>query len=308
MEAVITNIQHFCYHDGPGIRTNVFFKGCSLNCKWCSNPENLDSHLELGYDVKKCVKCKTCLTNPVLTGLVTDAGDTIRINFAEAKKRHLEGKFLCPQDALYLEGRSMTVEAVMEEVMLDSALYTDNGGITVSGGEPLLQPDFVVALFKKAHANFMTTAVESAGNIPWSNIEAVLPHVDTMICDIKMMDTEKHEYWTGHRNERILDNWRKCFSNYPEISYLVRTPIIPGVNDTVRDVQEILAFLKQYGNSCHIQYEPLKYHEFGKNKYANLGREYRIKSLSQEEKTKYEERYEMIKRVAEEEVESWKKQ
>lgn len=306
MKAVITNIQHYCYHDGPGIRTNIFFKGCSLNCKWCSNPENIDPRFELGYEKEKCVGCMTCINNPALKGLVQVVDDTISVNFENAKGKELSRIFLCPQDALYLEGKDMTVDDVMKEVMLDLAFYEDNGGITVSGGEPLLHPDFVVALFKKAHANFMTTAVETAGNVPWSNIEVVLPYVDIMICDIKMMAPEKHEFWTGHRNERILANWSRCFSEHQDISYLVRTPIIPDVNDTIEDVQEILAFLKQYGRTCNIQYEPLKYHQFGKNKYGYLGKNYPIRDLSEDKKEKYEEQFEMIKRIAEEEVESWK--
>lgn len=299
MQAIITNIQHYCYHDGPGIRTNVFFKGCSLHCQWCSNPENLYPEIELAYDREKCVGCKTCLHNPALDGIVTERGDgSLNIDFHAARKRSLLGRMLCPNDALFLEGKWMTVDEVMQEVMLDASFYGAQGGITVSGGEPLLQPEFVKALFERAHESFMSTAIETAGNVPFENIALVLPHTDTMICDIKLMDPEQHKLWTGSSNERILENWKRCLNEYPKVRYLVRTPIIPGVNDDPEVINAILDFLEPFATNRHIAYEVLKYHKFGLNKYCNLGLTYRLTELTKDEEKQYEERYEALKVMA----------
>ena len=199
------NIQHFCTHDGPGIRTTVFLKGCSLRCKWCSNPESILKKAELAYNPGKCIgekECGLCLpVCPEVAIYVVGAGersdDKVRINWDLCTNC---GKCVpvCPTKALYLFGEEMTVDQVLAEVEQDGTFYRESGGgLTVSGGECLLQADFLEALFIEAHRRGIHTAIETAGNVPWAYMEKVLPHVDLVQHDIKLTDPERHKKWTG---------------------------------------------------------------------------------------------------------------
>lgn len=231
-KGIITNIQHYCYQDGPGVRTTVFLKGCSLNCKWCSNPENISQGIEYREN------------NNVL-------GD------------------------LNLCGKEVTSQQVMEEVMLDYIFYANSGGgITVSGGEPLLQPDFVADLFRIAHENGITTAVETAGNVPWEVIEKVFPLTDTILHDIKLMDSERHRKWTGVDNSRILKNFSRAYEAFPDKNFIARTPVIKGINDDEENIKRTLEFIAPYENVT--QYELLEYHRLGMGKYQELGKTYEL--------------------------------
>ena len=209
----VLNIQHFCTHDGPGIRTTVFLKGCSLRCKWCSNPESILKKAELAYNPGKCIGEKECgLCLPVcpevaiyVVGTGERSDDKVRINWDLCTNC---GKCVpvCPSKALYLFGEEMTVDQVLAEVEQDGTFYRESGGgLTVSGGECLLQADFLEALFIEAHRRGIHTAIETAGNVPWAYMEKVLPHVDLVQHDIKLTDPERHKKWTGVSNERIRD-------------------------------------------------------------------------------------------------------
>jgi pyruvate formate lyase activating enzyme len=233
LTGTVLNIQHFCTHDGPGIRTTVFLKGCSLRCKWCSNPESIHPKPELAYDLKKCIgekECGLCLKEcpeSALSALPSDG--KIRVNWDLCTNC---GKCVpvCPPKALYLFGRPMTVDEVLAEVEQDSTFYRESGGgITVSGGECLLQADFTAALLQEAHQRGITTAIETAGNVPWDFMAKVLPHVDTVLHDHKLTDPERHQKWAGVDNSRILANFKKAYETFPEKTFIARTPLIPGV-------------------------------------------------------------------------------
>lgn len=280
---LVLNIQHFCTHDGPGIRTNVFLKGCSLRCKWCSNPESIRSRPELAYNPGKCIgekQCGFCLRDICPESAVYGIGsgdgtdDKVLINWDLCTSC---GKcvFVCPTNALYLFGQEMTVDEVLDEVEQDSAFYRESGGgITASGGECLLQPDFMAALFAGAHERGINTAIETAGNVPWSNFEKVLPHVDTVLHDHKLTDPERHKKWCGADNVRILTNFERAYETFPEKTFIARTPLIPGVNDQEEHILAVLDFIRPHKNV--IDYELLPYFRYGGSKYGFLGRVYEL--------------------------------
>jgi pyruvate formate lyase activating enzyme len=277
----VLNIQRYCSHDGPGIRTTVFLKGCSLRCKWCSNPESIRLKPELAYDSRLCTgkkECGLCLESPFPEGafyVVEGADDTIKVNWDLATDCDEATVALCPTKALYMFGQEMTVDRVIDEVERDSSFYRNTGGgITVSGGECLLQPDFCAALLEEAHARGMNTAIETACNVPWAFIEKVLPHVDTMLHDHKLTIPERHKKWTGVSNKRILENFKKAYETFPNTEFVARTPLIPGVNDDEEHIRAVLEFIRPHKNV--IEYELLPYHRFGLSKYEFLGKVYEL--------------------------------
>jgi pyruvate formate lyase activating enzyme len=284
LTGTVLNIQRYCSHDGPGIRTTVFLKGCSLRCKWCSNPESIHMKPELAYDPKLCTgkkECGLCLKSPFPEGafyVVDGADDKIRVNWDLAADCDEATVSLCPTDALYMFGEEMTVEEVLTEVEKDASFYRNTGGgMTLSGGECLLQPDFSAALLEGAHACGINTAIETACNVPWAFVEKVLPHVDTMLHDHKLTIPERHKKWTGVPNKRILDNFKKAYETFPDIDFIARTPLIPGVNDNEEHIRAVLEFIRPHKNVT--DYELLPYMRFGLGKYELLGEVYELQDF-----------------------------
>ena len=285
LTGTVLNIQHFCTHDGPGIRTTVFLKWCSLRCKWCSNPESIHPKPELAYDVKKCIgkkECGFCLKPPFPEGaffVVDGADDRVHVNWDLASECGKECADVCPTGAIHLFGQKMTVEEVLDEVEQDDAFYSESGGgITLSGGECLLQPDFSAAVLAGAHARGINTAIETAGNVPWAFVEKVLPHVDTVLHDHKLTDPVRHKKWCGADNSRVLANWKKAYETFPDKTFIARTPLIPGVNDDEDHIRSVLAFIHPHKNV--IDYELLPYFRFGESKYGFLGRVYELEDFA----------------------------
>lgn len=284
----ILNVQHFCTNDGPGIRTTVFLKGCSLRCKWCSNPESIHPKPELAYKQETCIgekECGFCLKEDVcpenaIYVLKSDdpGGDKAKINWDLCTNC---GKCpeVCPTNALYLFGQEMTVDQVLAEVEQDAGFYHESGGgLTLSGGECILQPDFVAALLAEAQHRGINTAIETAGNYPWAFMEKVLPYVDYVLHDHKLTDPERHKKWAGVDNKRILENFQKAYETYPEKKFIARTPLIPGVNDDEEHIRSVLAFIRPYKNV--VDYELLPYFRYGESKYEFLGRMYEMKDFN----------------------------
>jgi len=280
----VLNIQRYCSHDGPGIRTTVFLKGCSLRCKWCGNPESISPKPELSYDPKKCTgkKCSICLKPPFPENafyFVDGEDEQVKVNWHLATECTQAHASLCPTGALEMFGKIMTVGEVLDEVEKDTSFYrSTGGGMTISGGEVMLQPDFAAALLQEAHNRGFNTAIETACNAPWSFLEKVLPHVDTMLHDNKLMNSERHKKWTGVGNERILANFKKAYEAFPNTKFIARTPLIPGVNDDEDHIRSVLAFIRPYPNV--IDYELLPYMRFGESKYGFLGRVYEMQDFN----------------------------
>lgn len=276
MQGLITNIQRFSIHDGPGIRTTVFLKGCNLRCFWCHNPEDMDPRPEVQFFAERCIFCGAC---------VEGCPQAAHIIGAEGEHRFLrarcDGCGLCVENcfsqALVLVGTRVGVPQVMQEVLADAAFYASSGGgVTLSGGEPLLQLDFAIAVLDACRDAGIHTAIETAANLPWERVAAVLPRVDLVMMDIKQLDSAKHRAATGVPNERILTNATRL-GEQPQ-PLIVRTPIIPGVNDTPEDVGAIAGFAAALPNLLY--YELLPYHPMAKSKYRSLDLDYRAAELT----------------------------
>jgi pyruvate formate lyase activating enzyme len=280
LAGTVLNIQRYCSHDGPGTRTTVFLKGCSLRCKWCANPESIRPKPEMTYDVSKCTgkQCGLCLKDPFPAGaFYFEPGNDaqVKVNWDLSADCGEELTSLCPTGALDVYGKQMTVSEVLDEVEKDASFYRNTGGgMTLSGGECVMQPDFSAALLEGAHQRGINTAIETAGNIPWRFYEKVLPHVDTMLHDYKLMDSERQKKWTGVGNERVLANFKQAYETFPDIDFIARTPLIPGVNADEEFIRAVLAFIRPHKNV--IDYELLPYHRFGLGKYEYLGKVYEL--------------------------------
>ncbi|KJS86609.1 MAG: pyruvate formate lyase-activating protein [Peptococcaceae bacterium BICA1-8] len=270
----VFNIQQFSIHDGPGIRTLVFLKGCPLQCSWCSNPESQKPQPELGYNSNKCLgtnKCIRCI-EVCITGAITN-GTENKITIDRAVCTNcLLCVDACPSGALNVYGNLMSIDQVLKEVEKDSIFYTrSGGGISLSGGEPLSQPDFAIGLLKEAKRRRMNTAMETCGYTDWAILNEACQYLNLIIFDIKSMDSKKHKRYTHVSNELILENFNKLCNKYPDLPKLVRTPVIPGFNDNETDIQAILDFIKDKPN---VKYELLPYHRLGTPKYEYIGRDY----------------------------------
>jgi len=271
---LIFNIQKYSLHDGPGIRTTVFLKGCPLRCAWCSNPESQSDNLELIVNTENCLgpaKCRRCVDTCPEGAITQGPGDTIRIDrnrcriCAECAKA-------CPNRALSVCGEVKSAAEVVAEVEKDGLFYArSGGGMTLSGGEPLHQPAFALALLKEAARRRIGTAVETCGYLPFEVLESACRWTRHLIYDIKTMDAAKHRISTGKDNRLILKNFRRIRKYYPELSIRVRTPAVPGFNDREADIRAILEFIREFPG---ITYELLPFHSLGSHKYGGLDRKY----------------------------------
>jgi len=261
-KGLIFNIQRFSLHDGPGIRTVVFFKGCPLRCLWCHNPEGQFLKKEMVFWDERCIGCKTCL-NTCPNSAVNDT-----------EKCLLCGKCVeaCPSGAREIAGREMTVEEVMDEIKKDIPFYEESsGGVTFSGGEPLLQKDFLISLLEFCKEKGINTAIETCGYSSWEVLSNVSRLTDLFLFDLKIMDEESHRKFTGVSNNIILENLRKLSSVHKKI--IVRIPVIPGVNDNIENINKTADFILSLGiKEAHL----LPFHSAGIEKYRRLRREYKF--------------------------------
>ncbi|MCU0563946.1 MAG: glycyl-radical enzyme activating protein [Desulfobacterales bacterium] len=274
ISGVVFNIQKYSVHDGPGIRTVVFLKGCPLRCRWCSNPESQTPQPQLVYNRNKCISLENCVRClEVCTAGALRRGEDGKADIArETCTECLLCAKACPSLALNVYGETMTVEQVIHKVEEDSAFYSrSGGGLTLGGGEPLHQTGFAIAVLKEARRRRINTAIETCGFCRYEDLEAAAGQLNTMLYDIKSMDPAKHKAFTGVTNELILDNFRRIRRALPELPIWVRTPIVPGFNDTVEEIRAILEHIRDLPNVC---FEALDYHRLGKPKYEYLGMEF----------------------------------
>jgi pyruvate formate lyase activating enzyme len=274
LQGTVSSLERFATHDGPGIRTTVYMKGCPLKCEWCSSPHTQNRVPEILFNDVRCHALGKCAA--------ACQEDAIQLSedllFIDRKLCNACGQCvdICTNRALEMSGQIMTVDELFTEVEKDSAFYRrSNGGVTVGGGELTMQSEFVSAFLKKCQDNYIHTAIETCGFSKWPLLESVLQHVDLMYLDIKHMDDERHQELTGVPNQLIHDNARKAAEM---CAMIIRIPVVPGSNDSDENILATTGFASQLGAGFqHI--ELLPYHQLGVHRYSQLGRPYTLERL-----------------------------
>lgn len=267
MTALVYDIQRFCLHDGPGVRTTIFFKGCPLRCPWCSNPESISPAPEVYYLRSKCIACGECV-RACRDNCLHLTEDGLSID-REKCGSCFSCVAVCPTKALVRKGEEMTAEELLRKALADRDFYDESGGgVTVSGGEPLLQSHAVAEFFRLAKEQGLHTAMETSGFASRDALDRVLPYCDLVHIDVKHADPLQHRAIVGQDNGLINDNLRYLAGTGKKV--IVRLPLIPGYNMDENSVEKLIMLLEPLG----LPVEPLLFHQLGKNKYLSVGKKY----------------------------------
>ena len=272
VKGTVFEIERFAIHDGPGIRTIVFLKGCPLSCRWCANPESQSIKPQLMYWESRCMGCKRCI-GACPMGALSWNGAKIVVDRTKCKVCG-ECADVCNSEALTPIGEIKSVSEVMDVISRDADFYKKSGGgITFSGGEVFAQTDFLCALAMACKERGFHTCIETAGYTDYENIESVLPYLDLVMMDLKCMDPVRHEEMIGKSNEKILDNFRRIAETGKPL--VARIPVIPGLNNNMKNFEDLAAYLSDVAPGCRIDLLP--YHSLGVSKYDRLDKPYFLK-------------------------------
>jgi len=276
VKGIVFNIQRYSIHDGPGIRTTVFLKGCPLQCAWCSNPESQNYWPELAHSDTLCVRCGNCIATCKEGALAfSDSHKGVSVD-RELCTNCGKCAEVCTSGSLKMFGKEMSAGEVFQAIEKDEEFYRESGGgVTASGGEPLVQPEFVAALFKMCRDAGIRTAIETTGCVKTESLETVLPFTNLVLFDLKHIDPEAHQKWTHVTNSQILQNLKAAAGS--QVPVIVRIPLVPGVNDS-KEVLEAMAEIV-VGTLKQPQVHILPYHRYGTGKYVMLDRSYQLDDL-----------------------------
>lgn len=273
----VFDIQGLSVHDGPGCRTLIFMKGCTLHCSWCSNPEGINHHPDVLYSASKCILCGNCAeTCPHQAIQIIDG---VHVTDHDLCKTCLTHNCVeeCHTGALRICGYEISVDQIMEIIRRDRQFWGPGGGITLTGGEPLLQIDFATKILENCYNAYIHTAIETCGNIPWEHFEKIIPWCDWIFFDLKHINTDKHQLATGAPNTLIINNFRKLSTTFSG-KLIIRLPLVPGFNDSDENIDAIISLMHETGKT-EINVLPL--HHLGSEKYVLLGKEYTASQFTQ---------------------------
>lgn len=281
----VFDIERFAIHDGPGIRTTIFFKGCPLSCKWCQNPEGMSPRRRPVWMEKECIHCQSCarLAKARYPGQVIWKDDRPWFDLSC-------GNFdpfieVCPAGAIQYDSKRMSVDEILDEARKDAVFYHQDGGITISGGEPFFQADELYVLLQAAKKQGFDTAVESSFNAPWEKIEPCLEYLDHIYADCKIYDNNTHKQYTGVDNALIKQNLEKLLSSGHKDKVIIRTPLIPGITATPENISAVAGFISNIDPD--VKYELLNYNPLAPAKYSLVDKQYplpaNLKRLDEDE-------------------------
>ena len=281
-KGLIFDIKRYSIHDGPGLRTTIFFKGCPLRCWWCHNPESQLNKMEIIHYQNKCIACKTCEAICPKNAIQFKDKPIINKNSCDLCGLCVDN---CPTNALEMVGKYYTVQELLDEVAKERDFVEESGGVTISGGEPFMQYEFLVELLKALKENGYHTAVDTTGYTKIDYLLEAAKYCDLFMYDIKHMDDEKHKLYTGVSNRIILNNLLELDKSGAKIN--IRIPIIPTINDDEKNIMKTIAFLKQLKNITNIDLLP--YHNMMIDKYSRLSKKFKLNHVNKPSNERMEE-------------------